>query len=61
MYHGACFLCLLVLRRRRRRPSKESETMARFKRPRQYVWRDALPKNHYGKVLKRELRDAATR
>lgn len=32
------------------------ERMARFKRPRRYVFLDALPKNSYGKVLKRELR-----
>ena len=30
--------------------------MARFKRPKRYVVLDALPKNHYGKVLKTELR-----
>lgn len=30
--------------------------MARFKRPKEYVFVDALPKNNYGKVLKRELR-----
>ena len=30
--------------------------MARFKRPKRYVLVDALPKNHYGKVLKTELR-----
>jgi long-chain acyl-CoA synthetase len=30
--------------------------MARFKRPRDYRFVDALPKNNYGKVLKRELR-----
>jgi long-chain acyl-CoA synthetase len=30
--------------------------IARFKRPRRYVLLDALPKNHYGKVLKTELR-----
>ena len=30
--------------------------IARFKRPRAYVFLDALPKNNYGKVLKRELR-----
>ncbi|TSE26739.1 Long-chain-fatty-acid--CoA ligase FadD13 [Tepidimonas sediminis] len=30
--------------------------IARFKRPRRYVFLDALPKNHYGKVLKTELR-----
>jgi long-chain acyl-CoA synthetase len=30
--------------------------IARFKRPRAYVFLDALPKNNYGKVLKTELR-----
>jgi long-chain acyl-CoA synthetase len=30
--------------------------IARFKRPKRYVLIDALPKNHYGKVLKTELR-----
>lgn len=30
--------------------------IARFKRPKRYVRVDALPKNHYGKVLKTELR-----
>ncbi|HVK32697.1 MAG TPA: AMP-binding protein [Burkholderiaceae bacterium] len=30
--------------------------IARFKRPKRYVVLDALPKNHYGKVLKTELR-----
>ena len=36
--------------------------IARFKRPRDYVFVDALPKNNYGKVLKTELRgwDAAS-
>ena len=35
--------------------------IARFKRPRDYVFVDALPKNNYGKILKTELRklDAA--
>ena len=35
--------------------------IARFKRPKDYVFVDALPKNNYGKILKRELRamDAA--
>jgi long-chain acyl-CoA synthetase len=35
--------------------------IARFKRPKQYVFIDALPKNNYGKILKTELRrrDAA--
>ena len=30
--------------------------IARFKRPKQYYFLDALPKNNYGKVLKTELR-----
>jgi long-chain acyl-CoA synthetase len=30
--------------------------LARFKRPKRYVFVPALPKNHYGKVLKTELR-----
>ena len=30
--------------------------IARFKRPREYRFVDALPKNNYGKVLKTELR-----
>ncbi len=33
------------------------EKIARFKRPRRYVFLDALPKNNYGKVLKTALRD----
>jgi long-chain acyl-CoA synthetase len=37
------------------------EHIARFKRPRQYHWLEALPKNHYGKVLKTELRDMLAR
>ncbi|KGI69756.1 long-chain fatty acid--CoA ligase [Mycolicibacterium rufum] len=32
------------------------ERIARFKRPKRYVYLDELPKNSYGKVLKRELR-----
>jgi len=31
--------------------------IARFKRPKDYVFVDALPKNNYGKVLKTELRE----
>ena len=31
-------------------------SIARFKRPKHYVFVDALPKNHYGKILKTELR-----
>jgi long-chain acyl-CoA synthetase len=30
--------------------------IARFKRPKAYVFTDALPKNNYGKILKTELR-----
>ncbi|MEB3049224.1 long-chain fatty acid--CoA ligase [Mycolicibacter sp. MYC123] len=33
------------------------ERIARFKRPKRYEFVDALPKNSYGKVLKRELRE----
>jgi long-chain acyl-CoA synthetase len=33
------------------------EHIARFKRPKMYRFVDALPKNHYGKVLKTELRE----
>ena len=42
-------------------------SIARFKRPKDYVFIDALPKNNYGKILKTELRtidaqqDAASR
>jgi long-chain acyl-CoA synthetase len=32
-------------------------TIARFKRPKRYVYLDALPKNNYGKVLKTVLRE----
>lgn len=32
------------------------EQIARFKRPKHYLFVDALPKNNYGKVLKTELR-----
>jgi acyl-CoA synthetase (AMP-forming)/AMP-acid ligase II len=32
------------------------EWIARFKRPKRYVFLEALPKNNYGKVLKTELR-----
>ena len=33
------------------------DNIARFKRPRHYLMVDHLPKNNYGKVLKRELRE----
>jgi long-chain acyl-CoA synthetase len=31
-------------------------TIARFKRPKHYIFVEALPKNNYGKILKTELR-----
>ena len=34
--------------------------IARFKRPKRYVFVEALPKNNYGKVLKTELRRLET-
>ena len=33
------------------------EHIARFKRPKRYLFLDALPKNNYGKVLKTALRE----
>ena len=36
------------------------QRIARFKRPKRYLFVDALPKNSYGKVLKRELRNRLT-
>ncbi|MDH3302815.1 MAG: AMP-dependent synthetase, partial [Acidimicrobiia bacterium] len=33
------------------------DRIARFKRPKEYRFVDALPTNNYGKVVKRELRD----
>ena len=32
------------------------DNIARFKRPKDYRFVDALPKNNYGKILKTELR-----
>jgi 2-furoate---CoA ligase len=37
-----------------------SETLARFKRPREYRFVDTLPKSPSGKILRRMLRDEAT-
>lgn len=37
-----------------------NENIARFKRPKKYVFVEALPKSSYGKVLKRELRSQLT-
>jgi long-chain acyl-CoA synthetase len=33
------------------------QSIARFKRPKDYVFIDTLPKNNYGKILKTELRE----
>ena len=33
------------------------DRIARFKRPKEYRFVDALPTSNYGKVLKRELRE----
>ena len=38
----------------------DSGTLARFKRPREYRFVDALPKSPSGKILRRVLRDAGT-
>ncbi|HTC81797.1 MAG TPA: long-chain fatty acid--CoA ligase [Acidimicrobiia bacterium] len=37
-----------------------ASVLAAYKRPRRYVFTDALPRNAYGKVLKRELRETLT-
>jgi len=34
-----------------------TDNIARFKRPKRYIFLDALPKSNYGKILKRELRE----
>ena len=45
----------------RRRPTISTsaclDSIARFKRPKEYRFVDSLPTNNYGKVLKRELRE----
>ena len=50
-------------RRRRHRTGRARRAarqhIARFKRPRDYRFVDALPKNNYGKILKTELRTLA--
>jgi len=50
-----------VVARGAKPPERELDALclahiARFKRPREYRFVEALPKNHYGKVLKTELR-----
>jgi long-chain acyl-CoA synthetase len=37
------------------------EKISRFKRPREYIFLDSLPKNNYGKILKKELRNLLER
>ena len=37
------------------------DNIARFKRPKDYRFVDALPKNNYGKILKTELRQLLER
>jgi long-chain acyl-CoA synthetase len=37
------------------------DNIARFKRPKRYLFVDDLPKNNYGKVLKTELRERLRR
>ena len=32
------------------------DNIARFKRPKRYLFVESLPKNNYGKILKTELR-----
>ena len=33
------------------------DNIARFKRPKEYIFLENLPKNNYGKVMKRDLRE----
>ena len=35
--------------------------LARFKRPKKYIFLDSLPKNNYGKILKKDLRNQLLR
>jgi len=58
---GEEVVACVVARPERRLSAADLDTLclnaiARFKRPRDYVFLDALPKNNYGKVLKTELR-----
>jgi long-chain acyl-CoA synthetase len=58
---GEEVVACVVARPERQVPAAELDRLcldaiARFKRPRDYVFLDTLPKNNYGKVLKTELR-----
>jgi len=60
---GEAVVAFVVATDRGARPSVDDlertclEHIARFKRPKDYRFVDALPTNNYGKVVKRELRD----
>jgi long-chain acyl-CoA synthetase len=56
---GEAVVAFVVCREKISREELEQlclDNIARFKRPREYRFVDALPKNNYGKVLKTELR-----
>jgi long-chain acyl-CoA synthetase len=59
---GESVVAFIVLDARQQAPASELDAhclarIARFKRPKEYRFVDALPKNNYGKVLKTELRE----
>jgi long-chain acyl-CoA synthetase len=60
---GESVLAVIVLERGRQAPGDAAldalclERLARFKRPKRYLYIDALPKNSAGKVLKARLRE----
>jgi long-chain acyl-CoA synthetase len=58
---GEDVVAFVVVRPRLNAPADELDrlcldSIARFKRPKDYLFVDALPKNNYGKVLKTQLR-----
>ncbi|MEY4173878.1 MAG: hypothetical protein RI900_1043 [Actinomycetota bacterium] len=60
---GEAVVAFVVAAEGAARPSPEEldraclDRIARFKRPKEYRFIEALPTNNYGKVLKRELRE----
>ncbi len=59
---GEIVVACMVLEQGAERDDRKFDThclasIARFKRPKRYVYLDALPKNNYGKVLKTALRE----